>query len=338
MSFLNKIFEKAKNNPKKIVLPEGDDERIIEAGLIAANDGIAKITIIGNYDKINEVANKKLLSIKKIEIIDKNDMPNINEYAEEYYHLRKSKNIKLEEAFKVIKDPLFYSAMLVRKNIVDGMVAGAINTTANVCRAILHIVGLKSGIKVLSSFFIMILPDKSFGNNGILFYADCGVVIDPDINQLADIAISTAESYKMYMDDEPKVAMLSFSTKGSANSSQVVKVKKALEIAKLKKPDLIVDGELQVDAALVPSVAEKKSKDSIIAGRANVLIFPNLEAGNIAYKLTERLAKAEALGPLLQGSAKPCSDLSRGCKTSDILNIIALNVIRCQYLEEELNK
>jgi phosphate acetyltransferase len=333
-SFMKQIFEKATSNPKKIVLQEGDDERTIEAAIESTKKGIAKITIIGNPANMEKMAKDKGGSLDGIEVIDKNNYPKLDEYAKKYFELRKHKGITEEEAKEKIADPLYYGAMMVRQNDVDAFVAGAVYSTAEVCRASIQIIGLKEGIKTLSSFFVMILPKKEFGKDGILFYADCGVVIDPNDAQLADIAIAAAESYEMLMGEKPKVALLSCSTKGSAKHSRISKVQSALKIVQEKVPDMMIDGELQGDAALVASVGEKKAPDSKVAGEANVLVFPDLDSGNIAYKLTERLAGAEAYGPILQGTLKPCCDLSRGCKASDIMNVTAINVVRFQFLDK----
>lgn len=326
--FMEMIYEKAKKNPKTVVLPEGDDERTVEAAVKATSMGIAKIKMIGTPDKILKIAKEKNLSLEGIEIIDINNLPDIDDYSKEFYELRKAKGITLDEAKNIMKRDVYYGAMMVRRGIVDTFVAGAVNTTSDVSRAAIYLIGMKEGIKTLSSFFVMILPDKSFGKDGILFYSDGGLVIDPDPEQLSDIAVTTGATFRELIGEEPRIAMLSFSTKGSAKHPRIDKVLKALELAKKKDPTLIIDGEMQGDAALVPSVGAKKAPGSPVAGKATVLIFPDLDSGNIAYKLTERLAKAEAYGPIYQGTKKPCSDLSRGCKASDIVNVIAINVVR----------
>lgn len=328
MSFMDSVFEKAKAAPRKVVLQEGDDDRIIEAGVKASQMGIAQVTLIGTPKVIKEKAAAKSFSLDRIEIIDITNLPKLDEYAGEMLNLRKAKGMTEEQAAKQMKDPLWYGAMMVRKGVVDSFTGGALYTTAEVAKASIQVVGMKEGIKTLSSFFVMILPDKNWGVDGILFYADGGVVIDPDPHQLADIAIMTAESFRSLMGREPLVAMLSFSTKGSAKHPRIDKVVNAMNIVKQRVPNLVIDGEMQGDAALIPAVGGKKAPGSPVAGNATVLIFPDLDAGNIGYKLTERLAKAEALGPILQGMAKPCSDLSRGCKASDVLNVIAINVVR----------
>jgi phosphate acetyltransferase len=326
--FMETIYEKAKKNPKTVVLPEGDDERTIEAAVKTTSMGIAKVKMIGTPDKILKIAKDKNLSLEGIEIIDINNLPDIDDYSKEFYEIRKAKGITPDEAKNTMKKDVYYGAMMVRRGIVDTFVAGAVNTTSDVSRAAIYLIGMKEGIKTLSSFFVMILPDKSFGKDGILFYSDGGLVIDPDPEQLSDIAVTTGATYRELIGEEPRIAMLSFSTKGSAKHPRIDKVLKALELAKKKDPTLIIDGEMQGDAALVPAVGAKKAPGSPVAGKATVLIFPDLDSGNIAYKLTERLAKAEAYGPIYQGTKKPCSDLSRGCKASDIVNVTAINVVR----------
>ncbi len=332
-AFMESIYEKARKNPKTVVLPEGNDERTIEAAVKATQMGIAKVKMIGTPEKIKQIAKDKNLDLTGIEIIDIDNLPDIDKYSQEFYEIRKAKGITPDEAKNIIKKDVYYGAMMVRKGIVETFVAGAVNTTADVSRAAIYLIGMKEGIKTLSSFFVMILPDKSFGKDGILFYSDGGFVIDPDPEQLSDIAVTTGATYRELMGEEPKIAMLSFSTKGSAKHARVDKVIKALELAKKKDPTLIIDGEMQGDAALIPAVGAKKAPSSPVAGKATVLIFPDLDSGNIAYKLTERLAKAEAYGPIYQGTKKPCSDLSRGCKSSDILNVLAINVVRLSNMK-----
>jgi phosphate acetyltransferase len=329
-TFIEQIHEKAKLAPKRVVLQEGEDVRVIEAAGKATKLGIAEVTILGDLAKIKATAASASLSLDKVNIVDMTAPPNLDDYANTYFELRKAKGMTPDEAVKVMKDPLFYGAMMVRKGLCESFVGGATYTTADVCRAGIQIIGMQAGLKTLSSFFAMISPDKSFGKDGIMFFADCAVVINPDPAQLADIAIATADSYASLMGETPRVAMLSFSTKGSAKHEHIDKVTKAVALVKERRSDIVVDGELQGDAALIPAIGEKKAKGSPVAGKATVLVFPDLDAGNIGYKLTERLGKCEAIGPILQGMAKPSSDLSRGCKASDIVNVMAINVVRLQ--------
>jgi phosphate acetyltransferase len=329
-TFMDSVYEKAKKSPKKVVFPEGNDERTVEAAAKATQMGVAKISMIGDPSKMKEIAKNKGLTLDGVELIDINNLPDIDAFAKDFFEIRKGKCLTMDEAYATMRKDVYYGAMMVRKGRVDTFVAGAVNTTSDVSRAAIYLIGMKPGIKTLSSFFVMILPDRTFGKDGILFYSDGGFVIDPNEEQLADIAVTTGATYRELIGEEPKVAMLSFSTKGSAKHARIDKVTRALALAKQKDPTLMIDGEMQGDAALVPAVGAKKAPGSPVAGHATVLIFPDLDSGNIAYKLTERLAKAEAYGPIYQGTARPCSDLSRGCKASDILNVAAINVVRLQ--------
>ncbi|MCU0651103.1 MAG: phosphate acetyltransferase [Candidatus Omnitrophica bacterium] len=307
MDVIAEIRKRAKARIKKIALPEYKDKRVIEAVKIIEREKIAQPVFL-SPDTVDKRENER--------------------YAEEYYNSRKSKGITPEDARKTFEDPLFYGAMLTRDGKVDGYVAGASHTTADVCRAALYCIGVDERLMTACSSFIMAMPENPAVPEGALIYADCGLIPDPTPRQLACIAISAAELGKKVLDAAPRVALLSYSTKGSAKGKMIDRVTEALKILKEMAPDILADGELQSDAALIPEVAKIKCPDSPVAGRANILIFPNLEAGNICYKLTERLAGARALGPLLMGFKRPCSDLSRGCSVEDVVDCTAVTSIR----------
>jgi phosphate acetyltransferase len=321
---MTKIKEKAKLKKKRVVLPEGTEERMIQATKKILTEGIAEVALLGDEKKINELSRSYQLDLNQVKVINPSTSSKFDEYAEEYYQLRKKKGMTPQEAKQIMTNPLFYGAMMVRKNEVDGFVAGSINTTGDVLRAGIQIIGLASGISSVSSSFIMVLPEFLGVKNKIFVFGDCAVIPDPDPQQLASIAISSAKTMQELVGEQPKVAMLSFSTKGSAEHELVDKVREATKITKELKPDLLIDGELQADSAIIQSVAKKKCPGSIIQGDANVLIFPDLNSGNIAYKLVQRMAKAEAIGPIIQGLAKPANDLSRGCSVDDIVNVVAI--------------
>lgn len=326
--FLDRITQRAKENKKTIVLPESTDIRTIKAAAMILEKGFANIVLVGEEDKINELKGDLNIDGARIENPLKSDK--IDDYVNTLYELRKHKGMTIEQARETMKNPLFWGVMMVKKGDADGMVAGAINSTANTLRPALQILKTAPGTKLVSSFFIMIIPDCEFGSNGTFLFSDCGLVENPSADDLSEIALASAKSFENLVDSEPKVAMLSYSSYGSAKSDLTEKVVEATRLAKEKAPGLQLDGELQADAALVPSVGASKAKGSPVAGQANVLVFPDLNSGNISYKLVQRLAKAEAYGPVLQGIAKPVNDLSRGCSAEDIVGVVAITAVQAQ--------
>lgn len=332
MKALNNIFKRASEDPRRVVLAEGEDPRIIEAAVTATERGIADITLLGNVAAITAKATEQGLDLKAIAILDPADSVKAERYAEAFYELRKHKGMTLGKAVDLIKDPLHYAQMMVHLDDADGSVCGAVYTTGDTVRAAIQIIGMAENASMISSFFLMMLCEPFHELKGGVIFSDCGLVIDPNKEQLAQIAMSASNSARTLLNEEPRVAMLSFSTSGSASHAAVDKVVEATAIVKEHYPDLAIDGDVQLDAAIVSEIADRKVTNSETHGKANVLVFPNLEAGNIGYKLAERLGKADAIGPILQGLRKPANDLSRGCSANDVVNVIAITVVQSQTL------
>lgn len=332
MELMKEFWKKAKSDVKRIILPEGEEERNIIASAIIKKEGLAELILLGDPEKIRNKAKELNAEIEGIQIINPETSEKASLYAKEFYELRKNKGVTMEKAEKTVKDPMYFGTMMVKLGDADGLVSGAVHTTGDLLRPGLQVIKTAPGISTVSSFFIMLVPNCEYGSNGMFLFSDCAVNPNPTDEQLAAIAISTAETAKTLCNMDPKVAMLSFSTKGSASHEFVDKVRNATEIAKKLRPDLQIDGELQLDAALVNKVANQKAPGSSVAGNANVLIFPDLQAGNIGYKLVQRLAKAEAIGPICQGFAKPINDLSRGCSPEDIVNVVAVTAVQAQNI------
>lgn len=330
MSFIEKIKEKAKSNIKTIVLPEGEEIRTLKAAEIINKEKFAKVVLIGNQEKIKEILTRENINIGDIQVIEPEKSEKKEEYANALYELRKAKGMILEDAEKLVLDPVYYGMMMVKLEEADGLVSGAVHSTADTLRPALQIIKTAPGTKIVSTFVAIDVPNCEFGENGLFFFSDCGLNQNPNSEELAQIAISTAKSFETLVEAKPKVAMLSYSTMGSAKAEEVTKVQEATKMAKEEAPELMLDGEMQLDAAIVPAIGQSKAPGSKVAGNANVLIFPELEAGNIGYKLVERLAKAEAYGPVCQGIAKPVNDLSRGCKAEDIVGVVAITAVQAQ--------
>lgn len=331
MNFLEQIVSRAKSDIKTIVLPESTDIRTIKAAAMIQKQGIANIILIGNKDEIKKLAGD--LDISKAQIVDPADFDKFDEYVNTLYELRKAKGMTIEQARKLLSENvLYFGIMMVKMGAADGMVAGAINSTGNTLRPALQILKTAPGAKLVSAFFIMVVPDCEYGENGVFVYGDSGLVENPNAEELSEIAIASSKSFKSLVQAEPVVAMLSYSTYGSAKSELTEKVVEATKLAKEKAPELQLDGELQADAAIVASVGQSKAPGSSVAGKANVLIFPDLNCGNISYKLTQRLAKADAYGPIIQGLARPVNDLSRGCSAEDIVGVVAITCVQAQNM------
>lgn len=329
MSFIDVIKQKAKESVKTIVLPESFDIRVIEAARKITDEGFAKVVLIGNREKLIEVAGS--INISDITVVNPETSEKFEEYANSFYELRKAKGMTPEKANETLKDPIYFGTMMVKLGDADGLVAGSICSTADTLRPALQILKTAPGVKLVSSFFVMNVPNCEMGEGGMFLFSDCGLNVNPNADELSEIAISSAKSWQDLTGKEAKVAMLSYSTFGSAPLTDMTsKVIEATKLVKEKAPDILVDGEMQLDASIVSSVAAKKAPESNVAGKANVLIFPDLNAGNIGYKLVQRLAKAEAYGPVTQGIAKPVNDLSRGCSADDIVGVVAITAVQAK--------
>ena len=330
MSFIENIKQRAKQDIKTIILPEAEDRRVLEAASKVIVQGFAKVILLGNKTQIENDSKENNIDLTGVEIIDIPSSTKKQEYAQKLFELRQAKGMTEEEASKLIEEPIYYGMMMLKLGEADGLVSGAAHSTSNTLRPALQILKTAPNTKLVSAFFVMCVPNCEYGEHGTFIYGDSGLVENPNADELSEIAISSSKSFKQLVEAEPKVAMLSYSTYGSAKSELTEKVIEATKLVKEKEPNLLVDGELQVDAAIIPEVSKSKAPGSPIEGNANVLIFPDLNAGNIGYKLTQRLAKAEAYGPLCQGIAKPVNDLSRGCSADDIVGVVAITAVQAQ--------
>ena len=330
MSFIEDIKIRAKENIKTIILPEATDIRVLEATEKIGKEGFANVMLIGDNEKIENIAKENNIDISKAKIVNPKAYEKYNELVEAFYELRKNKGMTIEKAKELMLDETYFGMMMIKLGYADGLVSGAAHSTADTLRPALQILKTAPGTKLVSAFFMMVVPNCEYGENGVFLFGDSGLVENPDSDQLSEIAISSSKSFEALTGKEAKVAMLSYSTYGSAKSELTEKVIEATKFVKEKAPNIKVDGELQLDAAIVPEIAASKAKGSPIAGRANTLIYPDLNAGNIGYKLVQRLAKAEAYGPLCQGIAKPVNDLSRGCNSDDIVGVVAITAVQAQ--------
>ena len=328
MSFIDGLKDKAKQNIKTIILTESEDKRVLKAAQKVKEEGFAKIILIGNEDDANKLAKENDIDISGIQIINPETSEKFEEYANAFYELRKAKGMTIEKARETLKDNMYFGTMMVKSGDADGLVSGACHSTANTLRPALQILKTAPRTKLVSAFFLMVVPDCEYGENGIFIFGDSGLVENPTPDELSEIAISSSKSFEQLTGKQSKVAMLSYSTYGSAHSELTEKVIEGTKLLKEKMPDLICDGELQLDAAIIPEIAASKAPESPLKGEANTLIFPNLDAGNIGYKLVQRLAKAEAYGPLCQGIARPVNDLSRGCNSDDIVGVVAITAVQ----------
>ena len=334
MSFIDGIKERAKKEIKTIILPEADDQRVLKAAEQIEKEGFAKVVLIGDEEKVKKVSRQNNINIENIKIVNPKTSEKHQEYVELLYNLRKHKGMTMEQAEEFVNDSVYFGTLMLKdeNSEADGLVSGAAHSTSDTLRPALQILKTAPGTKLVSAFFVMVVPDCKSGENGTFIFGDSGLNENPDDEKLSEIAISSSKSFKQLVEKEPKVAMLSYSTHGSAHSELTEKVISATKKVKEKEPNLLVDGELQLDAAIIPEIAESKAPNSPIKGEANVLIFPNLDAGNIGYKLVQRLGKAEAYGPLCQGIAKPVNDLSRGCSSQDIVGVVAITAVQAQNI------